>query len=209
MGAHADMNKACTLVAIGGGSASGKTTVASKISRLLGEERAVILEMDSYYKDLSHLSDEERAEVNFDHPKALDFDLFKAHLKRLRSGNGIDKPVYNFHTHKLEAKTILFEPKKYIIVEGLFVLLDILREEFHFRIYIDTPEEARIARRIDRDTKERGRTKEAVLKQYESTVKPMHEAFVVPSAKNADLVINWEKEDLGALERIVKCIKAL
>src|SRR5688572_9063216 len=183
------------LIAVGGGSASGKTTVAKKIAGLLGDQ-AAILEMDSYYRDLSHLTKEQREKVNFDHPQAMDLELFQVHLADLKAGRGIDKPVYNFHTHKLEVKTVRFEPRPFIIAEGLFILSDQLKEAFVYKIFIDTPEDVRLSRRLARDIKERGRTEDAVLKQYAATVKPMHTAFVEPTAKNADMILSWEKEDV-------------
>jgi len=207
MGKNAHLVKS-HLIGVGGGSASGKTTVAKKIAALLGKD-AEILEMDSYYRDLSHLTKEQRETVNFDHPQAMDLALFQKHLVELKSGRGIDKPVYNFHAHKLETKTDGFEPRAFIIAEGLFILSDELKNAFIYRIFIDTPEDIRLARRLTRDIKERGRTKEAVLAQYAATVKHMHDAFVEPTAKNADMILSWEKEDVAALEKIVRKIKQL
>ena len=196
------------LIAISGGSASGKTTVAKKLAALMGNEAAV-LEMDSYYKDLSHLSQKEREAVNFDHPKAMDLALFKKHLKALKSGKTIEKPVYDFHAHKLEERVVRFAAKPVIIAEGLFILMDEFKEEFSYRVFIDTPEEVRLKRRIERDVKERGRDRDSAFKQYHLTVKPMFEEYIAPTKKNADVVVSWENEDLKVLEKIIKCIKEL
>ena len=160
----------------------------------LGRDTAGILAQDSYYRDLSHLSQEERKRVNFDHPDALDLELFKEQLRKIREGRPVKKPVYDYGTHARRHVIEEFQPRPVIIVEGLFVLLPELLDLYDCRIYIDTPDDIRLARRILRDVQERGRQAEDVVQQYLATVRPMHEQYVIPTRAHADMVLNGNQE---------------
>lgn len=193
------------LIAIAGGSASGKSTVAQKIVNILGDENAIILRMDDYYNDLSHLPPEARAQVNFDHPESIDLTLLKEHLSQLKNGLAINKPVYNFQTHAREVKTQELLPKQMIIIEGLFTLVDNeICQLCDIKIYIDATDEIRLKRRIKRDVKERGRTPETVKKQYLETVKPMHDQFIEPSKFHADMIIDGNNYNEEEIEKIIE-----
>ena len=177
------------IVGIAGGSGSGKTTLAEKLHQYFGES-VVLIQQDSYYKDLSSLSVDERAGVNFDHPGALDFALLKQHLTALKHGQPVDKPVYDFKIHCRTAEIVKVNPKPIILVEGILVLaMPEIRELFDLKIYVDTDDDIRILRRLQRDITERGRNFDDVKNQYISTVKPMHKMFVEPSKNHADVVV--------------------
>lgn len=177
------------LIGVAGGTGSGKTTVAKNLVNQLSES-VIYLEQDSYYKDQSHLAFEERIKTNYDHPLAFDNDLLYHHLLRLKSGQPIDKPVYDYIQHTRSKKTIHLEPKDVIILEGILILDDErLRELMDIKIFVDTDADVRILRRINRDIKERGRTLESVVDQYLNVVRPMHLQFVEPGKRYADLII--------------------
>lgn len=176
------------IVAVAGGSGSGKTTLAKKLQEALGDQ-AKILSQDSYYRDQSHLFKGDGS-VNFDHPDAIDFDLMAQHLKMLSCGQTIQVPVYDFSTHTRKKETISFSPGSVVIVDGTLILSQAqLRPFFSFSIFIDVAEEIRFARRLKRDTEQRGRTPEGVKKQFESFVKPMHDVFVEPCKNHATMVV--------------------
>lgn len=179
-----------TIIGVAGGSGSGKTTYASMLAEVLGLENSSILLQDSYYKDHSQVFEGDGS-VNFDHPDALDWDLLVQHLQDLKAGRAIEVPIYNFTTHSREDRTRRVIPSDYIIVDGILIFsISKLLNLFDKKVYIDTPENLRFERRIHRDTIERGRTKEGVIKQYQATVLPMHSKFVEPSKKEADYVIS-------------------
>ena len=182
------------IIALAGGSASGKTTVARLLLERLGEETAGILGQDSYYRDLSHLSEPERKKVNFDHPDALDLDLFKEQLRQIKDGAVIQKPVYDYGAHARRHILEEFQPKTVIIVEGLFVLLPELLDLYDCRVYVESPDDIRLARRILRDIRERGRNAEDIVDQYLATVRPMHEQYVLPTRAHADLVPGGDRD---------------
>src|SRR5690606_35223363 len=166
------------VIGIAGGSGSGKSTVIRRIVDAFGPERLVLLDHDAYYRDLSHLSFEERVAFNFDHPDALETPLMRAHLDRLLVGEPIEKPVYNFKTHTREAATVRVVPRPVIVVEGILVLAEpLLVERMDIRLFVDTADDIRLVRRIRRDMQERGRSIESILDQYERTVRPMHLEF--------------------------------
>ncbi len=191
------------LIGIAGGSASGKSTVARELAQKLGADKAVILELDAYYKDLSHLSMAEREMVNFDHSDALDTELLKTHINALKAGKAVEKPLYDYVTHTRKKESEPVAPVKFIIVEGLFALVyEDLCGMYNHRIYIDTPDDIRLARRVQRDTQKRGRSAEQVIEQYLETVRPMHQSMIAPSRKNADVVIAWEEYDLSVVDEI-------
>lgn len=182
------------VIGVAGGSGSGKTYFARELQRILGDIHCSIIYQDNYYIDQSHRFDGDGGSVNFDHPSSLDFDLLAAGLKSLKSGQGIDVPIYEFATHKRLAATISCEPKKVILVDGILILdSGVVRAQLDEAIFFDTPEELRFQRRLDRDVHERGRTPEGVKKQFDLQVKPMHEQFVQPSKIHAQTVVS----DLG------------
>lgn len=193
------------LIGVAGGSGSGKTTFASQLCEFLELENAAILLQDSYYKDHSKVFKGDGS-VNFDHPEALDWDLLFQHLKALKSGQAIEVPIYNFTTHSREDRTRRQEPKKHIIVDGILILaVPKLADLFDVKVFVETAEPLRFERRLERDVKERGRTKEGVLAQYQKTVLPMHDEFVEPSKENADLVMSGETPfQVSAFEDFVK-----
>lgn len=177
------------VIAIVGGTGSGKTTIAKKIVDLLPNHVA-LLTHDAYYRDNCRLSYEERCTLNYDHPNAFDTDLFVEHVQALKAGKPVERPVYNFSTHLREDFTVRLEPLDIVLVEGLLLLEhEGLRKLFDLKIYVDTDADVRILRRITRDIHERGRTLDSVIGQYLETVKPMHEAFVEPTKRHADVII--------------------
>ena len=178
------------LIGIAGGTGSGKTTVARRIYDSLHLDSAVFLDHDSYYKDLLHLSLEERAGVNFDHPNSLDNDLLIEHLTALIEGRAIDKPVYDFSRHTRAPDTIRTHSRDVILVDGILLFAEPrLREMFDLRIFVDTDADVRFIRRLRRDLEERGRSLDSVIEQYLTTVRPMHFEFVEPSKRYADVII--------------------
>ncbi|AIQ62020.1 Uridine kinase [compost metagenome] len=180
------------IIGIAGGTGSGKTTVArSVIERLGAGEEVTFISQDNYYKDHSHLSMAERGAINYDHPFAFDNELLIEHLKQLKSGQAAHAPVYDFTVHaRSTTETTLLRPNHIIIIEGLHVLSDEnLRQHLDIKVFVDTDPDVRILRRVLRDIEERGRTIQSIHQQYLTTVKPMHEAFIEPSKKYADLII--------------------
>jgi uridine kinase len=177
------------VIAIAGGTGSGKTTFARKIVEQLPNHVA-LLTHDAYYKNNQHLTYEDRCTLNYDHPEAFDTDLFIKHVRDLKEGRAIERPVYNFSTHLREEFTVRVEPLQVILVEGILIFEHPdLRKLFDLRIFVDTDADVRILRRITRDINERGRTLTSVIGQYLETVKPMHEAFVEPTKRYADVII--------------------
>lgn len=177
------------VIGIAGGTGSGKTTLTKKITEKFGND-VVIVNHDNYYKALDHMTYEERCLVNYDSPDAFDNELFVKQLRQLKSGQNIVCPVYDFTVHNRSDETILIEPKKVIVVEGILILENPdLCELMDLRIFVDTDADVRVLRRIKRDIRDRGRTLESVTRQYLTTVKPMHEKYVDPSRKNAHIII--------------------
>ena len=178
------------IIGIAGGTGSGKTTVARSVIGQLDTDKVTFISQDNYYKDQSHLSMAEREKTNYDHPFAFDNELLVEHLNLLKNGQAAYAPVYDFTKHTRSDKTIKLLPNKIIIVEGLFVLYDEkLREMLDIKVFVDTDSDVRILRRVLRDMEERGRSIHSIHQQYLATVKPMHEAFIEPSKKYADLII--------------------
>lgn len=201
------------IIGIAGGTGSGKSTVAQEIYRCLPEESIAVIEQDSYYKDQSHLSFEERTKTNYDHPDAFDTALLMEHLKMLQDGKAIDKPIYDFSQHNRKKETIRVEPKHIIILEGILILAEPeLRELLNIRIFVDTDADVRIIRRMQRDIEERGRTINSVIDQYINVVRPMHLQFVEPTKRYADLIIpegGYNKVAIDIMNARVKEIAAL
>ncbi len=177
------------IIGIAGGSGSGKTTFTNAIKEMFKED-VLIIRHDDYYKDNSNLSFEEKKHINYDHPDALETDLLVEHVKQLKAGQSIEKPLYDFSTHDRKGSEMIF-PKKIIILEGILILeSEALRNLIDIKVYVDAASDERILRRILRDTKKRGRTLEDICDQYLKTVRPMHEKYVEPTRKYADIIIN-------------------
>ncbi len=177
------------VIAVAGGSGSGKTTVARAIDEAVHRE-SVLIEQDAYYKDLAHLSLEERKQVNFDHPDAFDTELLVAQLRLLLSGQPIDRPTYDYPGHTRAAATVHVVPRDVILVDGILLLADArLRPLFDIKVFVDVADDVRFIRRLQRDVVERGRTMDSVIAQYLTTVRPMHLEFVEPSKRYADIIL--------------------
>ena len=192
-----------TVIGIGGGTGAGKTYLTNKLVEIYSEKNIAIINQDSYYKDLSYMPYEERIKQNFDHPDSIDIGLFKSQLEQLINGKAIEMPTYDFSGHKRSITTRHIPYSSIIIVEGIFVLYYLpLCKLYTIRVFIDASEDIRFKRRVDRDIKERGRTKEAVKTQYQSTVQPMHKKFVEPSKNNADLIVKGEYRLRDVVDKI-------
>ncbi|MFC4448334.1 uridine kinase [Halorussus aquaticus] len=177
------------VVGIAGGTGAGKTTVAREITEEV-EDAVTRIPMDNYYKDLSHMAFEEREEVNYDHPSAFEWELLREHMDALLSGQTIEMPQYDFSIHNRKEETHTVEPTDVVVLEGIFALYDEeVNEMLDIKVYVETDADVRILRRIERDVVDRGRDLEGVIDQYLSTVKPMHEQFVAPTKKRADIII--------------------
>ena len=197
------MDKDFLVIGIAGGTGSGKTTLMKNIIQRFGDVVTVISH-DNYYKRHDELTYEERCLVNYDEPAAFETELMTAHLDQLRQGNAIECPVYDFTVHNRSDETVTIVPKKVILVEGILIFADeALRNLMDIRIFVDTDADIRLCRRIKRDVNKRGRTLESVLTQYQTTVKPMHEKYVEPSKRYADLVVPEGGKNVIALDMIL------
>lgn len=189
------------IIGIAGGTGSGKTTVVHQIMNELPLTEVGIISQDSYYRETHDLSYEERSKINFDHPRAIDFDLLVQHLKDLKEGKEIDQPVYSFVQHNRTGDTIHTLPRKVMIVEGILILTNPeLREMFDIKIYVHADSDERLIRRLRRDIAERGRDMEEVLNRYQNTLKPMHEQFIEPTKAYADIIIPNDKYNTVAID---------
>ncbi len=198
------------VIGIAGGSGSGKTTVAQTILQRVGPDRISFLQHDSYYKDLSGLPAQQRAEVNFDHPNSLDNEMLIQHIIMLRDGQKVDVPIYDFSTHSRTDKTFTVQPRPVVLVEGILIFAEPdLRQLFNVKIFVDTDSDVRFIRRLQRDIIERGRTTESVIKQYQSTVRPMHLEFVEPSKRYADVIIPEGGFNAAALDMVVARVETM
>lgn len=195
------------VIGIAGGSGSGKSTLARNVATA-SPVPVVTLDMDGYYRNFTHLSDEERRRVNWDHPDASDLDLLVRHIGELAAGHRIDKPLYDFVRHLRECETISVDPAPVIIVDGILLLADArVRDLCDIKVFVDADADIRLARRIRRDIRERGRPIDEILWQYETTVRPMHLEFVEPSKRYADLIVPHATDNVFAVDMIVAKIQ--
>ena len=191
------------IIGVSGGSGSGKTSVSRAIFNNFPNHSIMMLEHDSYYKDQSHLSFEERLKTNYDHPFAFDTDLLIEHLEKLLNYETIEKPVYDYVAHTRSTETVIQEPKEVIILEGILILEDKrLRDLMDIKIYVDTDDDIRIIRQIKRDMIERGRTLDSIIDQYLSVVKPMYHQFIEPTKRYADVIVPEGGENHVAIDLI-------
>jgi uridine kinase len=199
-----------TLIGIAGGTGSGKTTVARKVAAGLPAGTVILLEHDSYYRDLADLEADARTEVNFDHPDSLDNDLLLEQLDLLMAGEPVEVPQYDFSTHTREPSGRFVRPAPVIILEGILVFVDPrLRERMHVKLFVDTDSDLRVFRRIRRDLEQRGRSFESIRDQYYATVRPMHLEFVAPSKRWADLIIPEGGDNQVALDLLIARLRTL
>ncbi|MFB6111427.1 MAG: uridine kinase [Halobacteriaceae archaeon] len=194
-------------IGIGGGTGAGKTTVARQVTARV-QDAATVIPMDNYYRDLSHLDLEERRDVNYDHPDAFEWDRLRADLSALLEGRAIEMPQYDFEIHNRTEETVHVEPTDVVVLEGILALYDdAIADMLNLKVYVETDADVRILRRIQRDVIDRGRDLEGVIEQYLSTVKPMHEQFVEPTKKRADIIIP-EGANSEAVELLQRKIQA-
>ena len=198
------------VIGIAGGTGSGKSTVAKVIIDRVGAEHIALLPHDAYYKDLTGLTPAQRAAINYDHPDSLETSLLVQHIKQLKEFHSIELPVYDFITHTRTADTLHIESQPVILVEGILILVEkTLRDLFDVKIYVDTDPDIRFIRRLERDIAERGRTSASVINQYLATVRPMHQEFVEPSKRYADVIIPEGGLNEVAMDMVVARIEAL
>ena len=196
------------VIGIAGGTGSGKTTITRRLIQAFGEEVSVV-HHDNYYKAHHEMPYEERAKLNYDHPNAFDTDLMLRHIRQLKQGKSIQCPVYDYSIHDRTDKTVLIRPTRVIIVEGILIYESLeLCREMDIKISVDTDADVRILRRIVRDVRDRGRSLEGVIDQYLNTVKPMHEQFVEPSKRRADVIIPQGGHNQVALEMVIERVRA-
>lgn len=192
------------VIGIAGGTGSGKTTLTNRLKARFGEDVTVVYH-DNYYKRHDEMPYEARCLLNYDHPDAFDTDLMIAHIQQLREGRTIESPVYDFTVHNRSAQTLMVKPTKVIVIEGILIFQnEILRDLMDIKIFVDTDADVRILRRILRDVKERGRSLDSVVNQYLATVKPMHEQFVEPSKRAADIIVLEGGNNVVALDILIQ-----
>ena len=198
------------IIGVAGGSGSGKTTVVRRILEALGDARVPVLEHDRYYRDRNDLRLEERAALNYDHPDSLETDLLVSHVRELRAGRDIEAPVYDFARHARKDETETIAAGRAIIVEGILIYTDpALRKLMDVKVFVDTDDDTRFIRRLQRDIAERGRTVQSVIEQYLGTVKPMHLEFVEPSKRYADVIIPQGGHNAVAIDMLLRLIRGL
>ena len=196
------------IIGIAGGTGSGKSTVVRKIVESLGENEVVVLPQDSYYKDSSHVPVEERQNINFDHPDAFEWSLLAQHVADLRNGKCIEQPMYSYLTCTRQAETIHIEPREVIIIEGILALCDEeLRQMMDLKVFVDADADERLIRVIQRDIIERGRTAEDVMKRYIGVLKPMHNQFIEPCKRYADLIVPEGGNNQVAIDILTMYVK--
>ncbi len=195
------------VIGIAGGSGSGKSTLARNVAAA-SPVPVVTLDMDGYYRNFTHLSDEERQRANWDHPDAFDLDLLARHVRELAAGHRIDKPVYDFVRHLRASATVSVDPAPVVIIDGILLLADArVRDLCDIKVFVDADADVRLMRRIRRDIRERGRPIDEILEQYATTVRPMHVEFVEPSKRYADLIVPHATDNVFAVEMIVATIQ--
>ena len=198
------------IIGIAGGTGSGKTTVVKKIVEALPPHFVAVVPLDSYYNDTSHMTEEERRAINFDHPGAFDWQLLVKHVDLLRNGEAVEQPTYSYLKCNREKETVHVEPKPVIIIEGIMALLNKqLRDMMDLKIFVDTDSDERLIRNIQRDCVERGRTVEMVIDRYHKVLKPMHEQFIEPTKKFADLIIPLGGENKTGIHILKKYIEGI
>lgn len=196
------------IIGIAGGTGSGKTTVVNTIIDELQHEEVAVISQDSYYRDTSNLTYDERTKINFDHPQSIDFELLVQHLQQLKKGESVPQPVYSFKEHNRTGETIETPPKKVMLVEGILILTNpALRELFDIMIYVHADSDERLIRRLKRDMKERGRDLDEVLNRYQTTLKPMHQQFIEPSKEFADIIIPNNRYNTVAVDIVQTIIR--
>ena len=197
------------VIGVAGGTGSGKTTVVSEIQDAVSDDNVVVVHQDNYYRDYGHLPLEERARVNFDHPDAIEAELVEQHVRDLTAGRSVEVPIYDFETHTRSEDTSTLAPARVVIIDGILVLAEAgLRALMDIKIFVDTDPDLRLIRRIDRDVRERGRTVESVVEQYQATVRPMHLQFVEPSKRHADLIVPEGGQNRVAVETIATAVRS-
>ncbi|MEW6323168.1 MAG: uridine kinase [Acidobacteriota bacterium] len=198
------------VIGVAGGSGSGKTTVVRRIVESLGPDQVTVLDHDRYYRDRNDLRFEERAALNYDHPDALETDLLVRHVHQLKAGHAIEAPLYDFTRHARLSTTETVPARRAIIVEGILVFTDAaLRDLMDIKVFVDTDDDTRFIRRLKRDVADRGRTMESVIDQYQSTVKPMHLEFVVPSKRYADIIVPQGGHNIVAVDLLLTLIRSV
>jgi len=189
------------IIGIAGGTGSGKTTVVNQILNELPTQEVTVISQDSYYNKNDHLSYEERCNINFDHPRAIDFELLIKHLKKLKKGSTIEQPIYSFVTHNRSSDTVKTHPRKVVIVEGILIFINKeLRDLIDIKVFVHADSDERLIRRLKRDIKERGRDLDEVLLRYQVTLKPMHQEFIEPTKNYADIIIPNDKYNTVAVD---------
>ena len=198
------------VIGVAGGSGSGKTTVVRRIVDSLGPDAVTVIEHDRYYRNYPELRLEERASLNYDHPNSLETDLLVQHLDLLREGGAVQVPVYDFTRHARLERTDAMQPRRAIIVEGILILADAgVRARMDVKVFVDTDDDTRFIRRLQRDVRERGRTLDSVVEQYLATVKPMHLEFVEPSKRYADIIVPLGGHNTVAVDLLLSMIRSL
>ena len=198
------------VVGVCGGTGSGKTTITERVISVLSPESVLVLQQDHYYKDFPLLSLEQRAKLNFDHPDSFDTPLLMEHVRQLREGSAIDRPVYDFARYQRDTRTVRMNPSLAIILEGILIFENkALRDLMDIKIFVDTDADLRFIRRLKRDIRERGRTVESVVEQYLATVRPMHMEFVEPSKRHADVIIPEGGHNEVGIDLVVQKIRSL
>ena len=178
------------IIGMAGGSGSGKTTIAESVVAQIGPDRVAFIPHDAYYRNRPDISFEERTRVNYDHPDSLETELMASHIQTLIEGTGIDRPVYDFGVHLRSDQTVRVEPRPVLLIEGILILTEpLLREQMDLRVFVDTDADVRVLRRVERDMEDRGRSFGSIVSQYHTTVRPMHQQFVEPSKRFADIII--------------------
>ena len=204
------MNSSSILIGIAGGTGSGKTSIANYLLNKFGSEQLIVIEQDSYYKNNSALSIDERNQQNFDHPDAIDIELFNKQLGSLLGGKSVEIPIYDFSIHNRRNQRQFVKPCRIIVIEGILTLyFESLRKLMNIKVFVDTPDNIRFTRRLSRDVKERGRTIKSVTNQYEKTVKPMYDQFVKPSRDLADIIITDGVQNKEAIDALMYNINVL